>query len=97
MKTVADQSPWLWVLLLGLVAWGCQREPIRLGLAGVLTGPYADLGIHARNGARLAVEEVNRRGGVSGRALALLLFKTTRGRWKGRKRPANFWSVRGFL
>ncbi|MGQ9670896.1 MAG: ABC transporter substrate-binding protein [Desulfosoma sp.] len=73
MKSAAHKSLWLWVLLLGLVAWGCQREPIRLGLAGVLTGPYADLGIHARNGARLAVEEFNRRGGVGGRALELFV------------------------
>lgn len=60
-------------ILLGLFLWGCQKEPIRIGLAAVLTGSYADLGIHARNGARLAVEEINRRGGIGRRPLELLV------------------------
>ncbi len=68
-----------------LLQTGCQKEPIRFGLAGVLTGPYADLGIHARNGARLAVEEINRRGGVRGRPV-MLLVQNDEGTLEGAKR-----------
>ncbi|MEJ5348426.1 MAG: ABC transporter substrate-binding protein [Desulfosoma sp.] len=69
----------------GFLLTGCEKEPIRFGLAGVLTGPYADLGIHARNGARLAIEEINRRGGVGGRHL-MLLVQNDEGTLEGAKR-----------
>lgn len=56
-----------------LLLHGCEKPMIPIGFAGVLTGPYADLGIHARNGARLAVEEINDRGGIVGRPLELIV------------------------
>ncbi len=47
--------------------------PIRLGFSGTLTGTYADLGVQGRNGATLAVEDLNARGGVAGRQIRLLV------------------------
>lgn len=56
-----------------LMLQGCEKPTITIGFAGVLTGPYADLGIHARNGVRLAVEEINERGGIGRRPLELIV------------------------
>lgn len=53
---------------------GCVGEdPVLIGFAGQLTGDHADLGVQGRNGATLAVEDVNARGGVAGRPLKLLV------------------------
>ena len=50
-----------------------NRSPVVVGFAGPLTGPYSDLGVNGRNGARLAVEEINDRGGIDGRKMELLV------------------------
>ena len=54
-----------------LLVWGCSvsPEPIRLGLAGSLSDP---VGIPMKLAAELAVEEINRQGGVDGRLLELV-------------------------
>uniref|UniRef100_A0A832A7S1 ABC transporter substrate-binding protein n=1 Tax=Desulfacinum infernum TaxID=35837 RepID=A0A832A7S1_9BACT len=59
--------------VLPLVVAGCGREPIKIGFSGTLTGPFSDLGIHGRNGARMAVEAMNEAGGILGRPLELLV------------------------
>ncbi len=62
----------LLVLLLAGAA-GCRKaEPIKLGFVGGLTGRLSDLGTAGRNGALLAVEEANERGGINGRAIELI-------------------------
>jgi branched-chain amino acid transport system substrate-binding protein len=57
-----------------ILAAGCSGpdEPILVGFAGPLQGKYSDLGVQGRNGAQLALEHVNARGGVAGRRLELL-------------------------
>ncbi|HCV14317.1 MAG TPA: ABC transporter substrate-binding protein [Candidatus Accumulibacter sp.] len=47
-------------------------EPVRVGFLGGLSGRVADLGIGGRNGAILAVEQRNRRGGINGRPIELI-------------------------
>ncbi|HRD90456.1 MAG TPA: ABC transporter substrate-binding protein [Accumulibacter sp.] len=47
-------------------------EPVRIGFLGGLSGRVADLGIGGRNGAILAVEQRNRRGGINGRPIELI-------------------------
>ncbi len=65
----------LWAALwLGVAGAACQREPIKIGFSGTLTGPFSDLGIHGRNGARMAVEAINGTGGVLGRPLELVVM-----------------------
>jgi ABC-type branched-subunit amino acid transport system substrate-binding protein/CheY-like chemotaxis protein len=55
------------------MTWSCTREKeIRIGFAGQLTGVYSDLGVQGRNGAALAVEEINTGGGVAGKRLRLI-------------------------
>jgi len=60
-------------LLLTLLAAAAQAsETIRLGLNYPSTGNYKSEGLELRRGALLAVEEVNRRGGVLGQPLELI-------------------------
>jgi branched-chain amino acid transport system substrate-binding protein len=44
-----------------------QGSPIRLGVLTPLTGPFAPWGLQVRAGAAMAVNEINRSGGVKGR------------------------------
>ncbi len=51
---------------------GClDSRPVFIGFSGPLTGRWADLGVQGRNGATLAVEDMNARGGVAGRQVEL--------------------------
>ena len=49
-------------------------KPILLGFVGGLSGRVADLGISGRNGAILAVENINSSGGVGGRQVKLMVM-----------------------
>lgn len=56
-----------------LATLSCSTDqPILVGFSGQLTGAKSDLGVQGRNGAVLAVEEINAAGGVNGRTLELL-------------------------
>lgn len=56
------------------LAAGCSRPvPIPVGLVSGLSGRHYDLGISTRNGAMLAVEDVNRAGGIGGRPIELAI------------------------
>ena len=46
-------------------------EPIKIGVVNTVTGPLAEVGRMAINGLQLALEEINRDGGVLGRSLEL--------------------------
>lgn len=63
--------------ILGLSSCGGEKAPesggIQIGFYGALTGPTATFAISGRNGARLAVEEINRAGGVLGKRIELLV------------------------
>ncbi len=52
---------------------GQQTVPIRIGFVSTLTGRASTAGVHARNGAMLAVEEINRKGGIHGRPIELII------------------------
>ncbi|WP_236685553.1 ABC transporter substrate-binding protein [Geobacter pickeringii] len=57
-----------------LFAAGCSKnEPLRIGYVGTLTGRHADLGTAGRDGAIFAVEDINRRGGIKGRPVELVI------------------------
>jgi len=57
-----------------LALTACNRpDPIRIGFVAGLTGKTADLGEASRNGALLAVEEINQKGGINGRAVELIV------------------------
>lgn len=65
---------WVLALVLVLVLTGCSQAPVTVGFLGGLTGSAADLGVGGRDGALLAVEQANARGGVGGRAVNLRVF-----------------------
>jgi branched-chain amino acid transport system substrate-binding protein len=49
---------------------GCeQNQPLRIGFVGELTSRSAGLSTSGRNGFLLAIEEINRRGGIEGHAV----------------------------
>jgi branched-chain amino acid transport system substrate-binding protein len=52
------------------------RRPLLIGSALPLSGPARGDGIEMRNGAALAIEEINRRGGVAGRRVEHVVVPT---------------------
>ena len=64
-------SPTLLAILAGAAffshpAFGAESGPIRIGLTCPFTGGSAPMGESLRNAVRLAVEEINWKGGVLG-------------------------------
>jgi branched-chain amino acid transport system substrate-binding protein len=62
----------------GVIAWqsamaepGVDKEQILIGAFGPLTGPASWIGLGARDGMQLAVDEINANGGIDGRKLRL--------------------------
>jgi branched-chain amino acid transport system substrate-binding protein len=47
-------------------------EPVRIGFVGPWTGPYAGSSLTMREGGELAVENMNRNGGINGRQVLLI-------------------------
>ena len=72
--TMSKQLLGLSILLVALsLLFSCdQHAPLRIGFSGQLTGPRSDLGVQGRNGAELAVEDINAKGGIGGRDLELV-------------------------
>ncbi|HDS02443.1 MAG TPA: amino acid ABC transporter substrate-binding protein [Firmicutes bacterium] len=64
-----------WIFLLGLTLFvaGCQKAPVKIGFIGCITGKGSDLGISAKNGAFLARDYLNERGGIRGRNIEILV------------------------
>jgi branched-chain amino acid transport system substrate-binding protein len=58
---------------IALLLDGCQKEPIRVGFVGGISGRVADLGVGGRNGVLLAFEERNAHEGVNGRPVELII------------------------
>ena len=55
-----------------LTAPAFAADAIKIGLSGPFTGGSASMGVSMRDGVRLAVEEINKAGGVLGRPLQLV-------------------------
>src|SRR5579864_3889448 len=47
-------------------------EPIKIGVDGPFTGGSSSMGVSMRDGVRLAVDEINKSGGVLGRQLEMV-------------------------
>ncbi len=62
------------VLALALALSACDKVPLSVGFLGGLTGHAADLGTAGRDGALLAVEQVNLLGGIAGAPVKLHEF-----------------------
>jgi branched-chain amino acid transport system substrate-binding protein len=57
---------------LGLSMSAMAAEPIKIGVSGPFTGGSAPMGVSMRDGVRLAVAEINAKGGVMGRHLQVV-------------------------
>ena len=55
-----------------LTAAAAYAQPIKVGLSGPFTGGSASMGVSMRDGVRIAVDEINKNGGVLGRPLVLV-------------------------
>lgn len=53
---------------------GCKgKEPIKVGFVACLTGSTSELGVTGKYGAQLAIDEINKTGGILGRKLELII------------------------
>jgi branched-chain amino acid transport system substrate-binding protein len=61
------------LLPLCIILFGCQKKEdvIRIGIAGPMTGDQAKMGMDFKNGATLAVDEWNGKGGILGKKIEL--------------------------
>lgn len=59
-------------MALGFAASSMAAEPIKIGVAGPFTGGSAPMGVSMRDGVKLAVAEINAKGGVLGRQIQLI-------------------------
>ena len=50
-----------------------SAEPLKIGMAAPVTGPQAETGPYQIQGAKLAVEEINKAGGLLGRPIELVI------------------------
>ena len=66
------------IVLVAFIAWGSGCSPpddsIRIGLFAPLTGPTATAGQSLRNGALIAVDEINAQGGLLGKQVTLVEY-----------------------
>src|SRR3954468_4842174 len=60
------------VALLSWAATASAADPIKIGVSGPFTGGSAPMGVSMRDGVKLAVTEINAKGGVLGRKLELI-------------------------
>ena len=57
------------ISLAGLGSLTLAADPIKIGVAGPFTGGSSSMGVSMRDGVRLAIDEINKSGGVLGRQL----------------------------
>ena len=57
------------VALATLTTLATAADPIKIGVAGPFTGGSSSMGVSMRDGVRLAIDEINKSGGVMGRQL----------------------------
>lgn len=74
MKKFIFYLAFFFILLLAfLFIFSKNKESIKIGVFVTITGIYPDLGREIRDGALLAVEIINERGGANGRPLQLII------------------------
>lgn len=60
------------VFAIAMSAAAQAQAPIKIGLSGPFTGGSAAMGVSMRDGVKLAVQEINKAGGVMGRQIVLI-------------------------
>jgi len=62
-----------WLAAAVLSSPALAADTIKIGLVNETTGPNAEAGVYTVNGARLALEEINKAGGILGKQVELLI------------------------
>ena len=62
----------LGAVVLGWAGSASAQDVVKIGLVGPFTGGSAPLGISIRDGVKLAVTEINAKGGIGGRKVELV-------------------------
>jgi branched-chain amino acid transport system substrate-binding protein len=70
MKTLASAAALAAIFVCANQAYAA--DPIKIGLTGPFTGGSSSMGVSMRDGAKLAVSEINKAGGILGRPLELV-------------------------
>ncbi len=74
-KTTRNLSKLLAAMALaGAATYSMAAEPIKIALAGPVTGPVAQYGDMQSMGANMAIEQINKAGGVNGRMLEAVTY-----------------------
>jgi len=60
-------------LIIIAISCSTQKEPVKIGFAGPLTGQKSMPGIYGRDGALLAAEEISNNGGIDGHPIELII------------------------
>jgi len=55
------------MILLTAITCTQQKHELDIGLIGIYSGRYSEVGVSSRNGAALAIEQINQKGGLLGR------------------------------
>jgi branched-chain amino acid transport system substrate-binding protein len=56
-----------------ITCFGRAAEPLKIGMVAPVTGPAAESGLYQTQGAKLAIEEINKAGGVLSRQIELVI------------------------
>lgn len=66
------------ILINMLILSGCfKKENIKVAYVGSLTGRYSEIGVSSRNAIKMAVGEWNKKGGINGRQIELIVEDDT--------------------
>jgi branched-chain amino acid transport system substrate-binding protein len=63
----------IFIILVGLILPSCTKENIRVGFIAGLSGRNSELGVLARKAALLRVDMINKKGGIKGRKIELVI------------------------
>ncbi|QHE77197.1 ABC transporter substrate-binding protein [Hydrogenophaga sp. PBL-H3] len=72
MNRIATRLTLTAVALAASTTMALAADPIKIGVDGPFTGGSSSMGVSMRDGVRMAVEEINKAGGVIGRPLQLV-------------------------
>jgi len=75
MKVIFTKLASQIVLATAVVTYGTMahaNDPIKIGVSGPFTGGSSSMGVSMRDGVKLAVDEINKSGGVIGRQLQII-------------------------
>jgi branched-chain amino acid transport system substrate-binding protein len=61
------------LIIISLLCTCNSNQSIKIGYVGTLSGVNSDLGVSGRNGAKMAVDIINKMGGIDGKTLELII------------------------